>query len=239
MAARPQAPRAVAGACASPLAWSALLAARRQLHVTYVGHSQKDDSPCAPSAVLAELLDSIERSCAPPAGFESARAFVTVRHPLQPWSPRYRLGDDARLFTFGTGAPRAAVAEDGPGPWSQGTIVAPPEPPKATLALDRLADFWWHPCRFFLRHVLRLKPPRQGSADVTTEPFVVSNLERYKLLADAVEHHRPGTRPPDDALALAYALIESGVKGAPVTVEDVAEGRVSAFQDEVDVEMGI
>lgn len=42
-----------------------------------------------------------------------------------------------------------------------------------------------------------------------------------------------------DALALAYALIESGVKGAPVTVEDVAEGRVSEFQDEVDAGMGI
>ncbi|MDP6055938.1 MAG: Gfo/Idh/MocA family oxidoreductase [Dehalococcoidia bacterium] len=42
-----------------------------------------------------------------------------------------------------------------------------------------------------------------------------------------------------DALALAYALMESGVSGAPVTVEDVAEGRVSAFQDEIDASMGI
>jgi predicted dehydrogenase len=42
-----------------------------------------------------------------------------------------------------------------------------------------------------------------------------------------------------DALALAYALMESGVSGTPVTVEDVAEGRASAFQDEIDAEMGI
>ena len=42
-----------------------------------------------------------------------------------------------------------------------------------------------------------------------------------------------------DALALAYALMESGVSGTSVTVEDVAEGRTSKFQDEIDVEMGI
>lgn len=48
-----------------------------------------------------------------------------------------------------------------------------------------------------------------------------------------------GSQEGMDALALAYALMESGASGAPVTLEDVAEGRVSAFQDEIDVEMGI
>ncbi|MDA1258899.1 MAG: Gfo/Idh/MocA family oxidoreductase [Chloroflexi bacterium] len=47
-----------------------------------------------------------------------------------------------------------------------------------------------------------------------------------------------GVREGMDALALAYALMESGLKGAPVTVNDVAEGRVSEFQDEIDIEMG-
>jgi predicted dehydrogenase len=42
-----------------------------------------------------------------------------------------------------------------------------------------------------------------------------------------------------DALALAYALMESGQIGAAVSVEDVAEGRASDFQDEIDAEMGI
>lgn len=41
------------------------------------------------------------------------------------------------------------------------------------------------------------------------------------------------------ALALAYALMESGETGAPVSIEDVVEGRESTFQDEIDVEMGI
>ncbi|MBT3996147.1 MAG: Gfo/Idh/MocA family oxidoreductase [Chloroflexi bacterium] len=48
-----------------------------------------------------------------------------------------------------------------------------------------------------------------------------------------------GPKEGMDALALAYALMESGTSGLPVTVEDVAEGKASAFQDEIDTEMGI
>ena len=48
-----------------------------------------------------------------------------------------------------------------------------------------------------------------------------------------------GPKEGMDALALAYALMESGVSGVPVTAEDVAEGRTSQFQDEIDAEMSI
>ena len=61
-------------------------------------------------------------------------------------------------------------------------------------------------------------------------------------MVDAAESGgQPEVGPQEgmDALALAYALMESGVDGAPVSVEDVAEGRTSAFQDEIDYEMGI
>ena len=48
-----------------------------------------------------------------------------------------------------------------------------------------------------------------------------------------------GPREGMYALALAYALLESGMSGLPVTVDDVVEGKSSAFQDEIDTEMGI
>ena len=48
-----------------------------------------------------------------------------------------------------------------------------------------------------------------------------------------------GPKEGMDALGLAYALMESGAKGAPVSIEDVVEGRESAFQDEIDVDMRI
>jgi predicted dehydrogenase len=64
----------------------------------------------------------------------------------------------------------------------------------------------------------------------------------YLDMVDAAESGgQPEVGPQEgmDALALAYALMESGVDGAPVSVEDVAEGRTSAFQDEIDYAMGI
>ncbi len=65
--------------------------------------------------------------------------------------------------------------------------------------------------------------------------------EYLDMIQAAESGGQPEVGPQEgmDALALAYALMESGATGAPVTVEDVAEGRASAFQDEIDVEMGI
>ena len=48
-----------------------------------------------------------------------------------------------------------------------------------------------------------------------------------------------GSREGMYALALAYALLESGMSGLPVTVDDVVEGRSSVFQNEIDTEMCI
>lgn len=74
--------------------------------------------------------------------------------------------------------------------------------------------------------------------------LIDSKILAYEYL-DMVQAAESGGQPevgPQEgmeALALAYALMESGMSGAPVTVEDVAEGRTSAFQDEIDAEMGI
>ncbi|MBN4064342.1 Gfo/Idh/MocA family oxidoreductase [Dehalococcoides mccartyi] len=57
--------------------------------------------------------------------------------------------------------------------------------------------------------------------------------------AESGQQPEVGPKEGMDALALAYALMESGVSGLPVTVEDVAEGRASAFQNDIDAEMGI
>jgi len=71
-----------------------------------------------------------------------------------------------------------------------------------------------------------------------------SKILAYEYL-DMVQAAESGGQPevgPQegmDALALAYAMMESGVSGMPVTVEDVAEGRASKFQDDIDAEMGI
>jgi hypothetical protein len=40
-------------------------------------------------------------------------------------------------------------------------------------------------------------------------------------------------------LATAYAVIESSVAGRPLTVDEVADGTVSTYQDEIDAHYGL
>ena len=74
-------------------------------------------------------------------------------------------------------------------------------------------------------------------------------LRYSKILAyeynDMIQAAESGGQPevgPEEgmeAIALAYALFESGVKGEPVNVKDITDGSISSYQDEIDNRMGI
>lgn len=193
-----------------------LLAARDRLHLCLVGRSQKDDSPCAPSAVVVELLDQIDRCCHAPPGCATPRDAVVVRHPLQPWSERYRTGDDARLFTF-TRADLEVRGEPGPEPaWAAGPPPSAEGSLPAELTLDDLLSFWWHPCRWFLQHVVRLRVRSDDDVDEPYEPFAVDPLRRWQLQSGTVQRALRGDPPPADAVAhmRATGLLPVGGLGA-------------------------
>ncbi|MEO6594722.1 MAG: exodeoxyribonuclease V subunit gamma [Planctomycetota bacterium] len=223
-----------------------LLAARERLHLTFVGHSAKDDAECAPSVVLAELLDHLDRTCVAPPGFATPRDYVLVRQPLQPWSTRYRSGDDARLFTFVRRPEPEAAVLAAEAPWFRpeaavarapvvsapvvgarvdGTPVdadqAEPEP----IALERLLAFWWHPCRFFLQQSLRLRVRASDDREDDAEPFAIHNLDKYLLQDGAVRSAMRGENPPSDAEALARAtgMLPVGWHGTAVHATIAAE----------------
>ena len=96
----------------------ALLAARRCFIVTYAGRGLRDDAPIPPSVLVDELKDYLGRR------FPGVPA--EIRHPLQPFSPRYFESPDLRargetaasgeagagtmVPTVSTGAPEAADA---------------------------------------------------------------------------------------------------------------------------------
>lgn len=193
-----------------------LLAARQQLHITFVGHSQKDDSECAPSVVLAELLETVERCCLPAEGRGTAREQVVVRHPLQAWSGRYRSGSDTRLFTYGNDASppdEAALIADRP--WFAAPITPLESIAVDAIAFDTLSEFWWHPCRFFLRHCLGVRLPRDSDDDLRTESFAVTGLDHWRLLDAAVRRTLAEKPQPLDPMAHARAggLLPAGGSG--------------------------
>ncbi|MCB9885198.1 MAG: exodeoxyribonuclease V subunit gamma [Planctomycetes bacterium] len=217
----------------------ALLAARERLHICFVGRSQKDDSPCAPSVVLAELLDHVDRTCDSPDA-QPPRDHVLVRHPLQSWSHRYRTGDDPRLFTYAraAGAPAHHELVDEP-PFAAAPVTPPAELLQHELPFDRLLEFWKHPCRFYLQHVLRLRVRRDDDDDLDTEPFAVDHLDRWRLQDSAVRAAQRGDPPPRDPLAAARATGLLPVGGHGVFAFADVDAETEAFLLRVDgLDMG-
>ena len=133
-----------------------LLAAQDRLILAYTGRAVSDNTPCASSVVLDELLDHLDRRSG-----GAARQVVRVEHPLQPFSHRYfEPGRDPRLFTFSTAHARSAHAsrkERRTEPkFVTSPIVVPPPAATATfeLSIRDLAECWCDPARYFCRHAL-------------------------------------------------------------------------------------
>jgi exodeoxyribonuclease V gamma subunit len=133
-----------------------MLAAGDRLVLAYSGRAVSDNSPCAASVVVDELLDHLDRRSG-----GAARATLLVEHPLQPFSPRYfQPGGDPRLFTYSTAHARTAAASHQPRGGDLAFVTAPIEPaardraPTFELTIAELADCWCNASRYFCRQAL-------------------------------------------------------------------------------------
>jgi predicted dehydrogenase len=97
--------------------------------------------------------------------------------------------------------------------------------------LDDLTSTLWNGAR-------RISSYEMDFRDIDSKILAYEYLDMVQA-AESGGQPEVGPQEGMDALALAYGLMESGVSGVPVTVEDVAEGRASQFQDEIDAKMGI
>jgi exodeoxyribonuclease V gamma subunit len=165
----------------------ALLSARRLLHISWVGRSQRDNTAQPPSVLVAQLRDYLD------AGWGSGTsAQRTVEHPLQAFSRRYfeavAGGADPRLFTYASEwrhAHTARAADKSLESLSEPVEKAPEsrdhEPLNLTLA--QLVALLRSPVRFYCRHHLKLVFGDDGQADLQDdESFDDSALERSQWL---------------------------------------------------------
>lgn len=182
----------------------ALLAARRRLLITYVGQSVHDNTERPPSVAVSELLDTIDESFQPvngkaegSAGREPeaaplpeetaapASAQVVVRHPLQPFSPRYFRADrPARLVSYSRRAFRAAAALVEERTHSLAPFIAHPLPALAApreVTVDELARFFERPVQAFLQGRLALSLERGIDTLEDREPIELDSLERWRI----------------------------------------------------------
>lgn len=101
-----------------------LLAARKRLILTHVGRSQRDGAEKAPSVVISELLDTLERTVHvtpavdPAVGTamdpDTVRDHLVVEHRLHPFAPGYFETHSDDLFSYSPASLEAARALLGP-----------------------------------------------------------------------------------------------------------------------------
>jgi exodeoxyribonuclease V gamma subunit len=159
----------------------ALLSARERLIITYVGQSIRDNSEIPPSVVVSELLDTLGESFqAPP----DAEAHIVVRHPLQPFSPRYFGADPDDLFSYAHHYADGARALRGQRRNAPPFVEAPlPLDPAMSreVSIDALARFFENPARAFLQSRLALYLGSDMEAVADREPLELDNLDRWEI----------------------------------------------------------
>jgi exodeoxyribonuclease V gamma subunit len=205
----------------------ALLSARERLLITYPGQSVRDDARLSPSVVVSELCEALVAAEMPQAlaelfhldeqgRLDRALPGLCVKHPLQPFSPRYfdGAGASAGLFSYAREYAEAiTVRRAGTHPRPPLFGQSPIAPPDAD-ALERpvaLAEL----LRFFRDPVAYLMRRRLGVALEAAEPDVP---EREPLELDDLWEWRLGDRLLERRL--------EGIRGAELSLLGRAGGEL-------------
>ncbi|MEF9899092.1 MAG: exodeoxyribonuclease V subunit gamma [Pseudomonas sp.] len=163
----------------------ALLSARDQLYVSWVGRSIRDNSGRPASVLIGQLRDHIaagwhlfgaKEESKLDSGEQLLHA-LTVEHPLQPFSARY-FYKGSNLFSYAREWQALHMASEG-----QSTTDAEllPYENDEALSLPLLQDFLRHPVRHFFSQRLNVFFESLQAPLADEEPFVLDALQRYSL----------------------------------------------------------
>ncbi|WDY58728.1 exodeoxyribonuclease V subunit gamma [Pseudomonas sp. PSKL.D1] len=152
----------------------ALLSARDQLYVSWVGRSIRDNSERPASVLIGQLRDHLAAGWRL-AGADALLHALTQEHPLQPFSPRYFQKGSA-LFSYAHEWQLLhQQTADAVGP----ELVLPPYVSDEALTLTQLQDFLRHPVRHFFSQRLKVFFEALEAPTPDEEPFVLDALQRY------------------------------------------------------------
>jgi exodeoxyribonuclease V gamma subunit len=177
----------------------ALLSARDALHISWVGHSARDNSELPPSVLVGQLRDYLAAGWRAENQSDDLLDTLTTAYPLQPFSRRYfGLDDDARVFTYASEWQLAHRTQAAP------TAIAAllPWQPETALNLGQLQSFLSKPVRYFFNHRLKVHFAEADIASADEEPFALDGLQRHQARQEVLLN----TIDSDDTSdAIAYA----------------------------------
>ena len=179
----------------------ALLSAREQLYISWVGRSIKDDSERPPSVLVGQLQDHLD-SLWTVAGEPDAKVAkaLTIQHPLQPFSRAYFPkangvgeggGDNEHsppkplaevlkarnLFTY----EREWRSAHGVETAEQLQEALPYQAPEEPISLNDLAGFLKKPIDTFYQRRLQVRFEDVKDDDTDNENFDLDGLDRWRL----------------------------------------------------------
>ncbi|HEX7386809.1 MAG TPA: exodeoxyribonuclease V subunit gamma [Castellaniella sp.] len=184
----------------------ALLSARDQLYVSWVGQDIHDNTEQAPSVLVSQLLEHLDRGWVCVNGGPVSEA-LTCRHPLQPFSRRYfpldpQAGPQA-LFTFASEWRNPLAAPDA------GFALSSQDAQLASVHLDDLVRFLRDPVRVFFQERLRVRFEASESEPEDVEPYSRDGLASWKLRQSLLDEMQRSTADHDtDGLGRVF---ESGL----------------------------
>lgn len=192
----------------------ALLSAREQLYISWVGRNVRDHSARAPSVLIGQLRDHLAAGWQTADGADLLQA-LTTEHPLQPFSPRYFAPDAPAapaidgLYSYGRewqAAHAEAATARGPG------APLPAWQPENAQPLRPLADFLAQPVEAFFRQRLQTGLALHAEDTQDDEAFGLDSLQQWTLERDLRAALQPwcDTQPSPAAAraGLADALAE-------------------------------
>jgi exodeoxyribonuclease V gamma subunit len=160
----------------------ALLSARDQLYISWVGRSIRDNSERPASVLIGQLRDHLASGWRLHDVDEDLLEAITQEHPLQPFSARYfHEGDE--LFSY---ANEWQVLHQTSEP-STDIEVLDPYVQEEPLSLGQLQDFLRNPVRHFFSQRLKVYFESAEVPLADEEPFVLDALQRYSLSDSLLE----------------------------------------------------
>ncbi|MFJ3377091.1 exodeoxyribonuclease V subunit gamma [Pseudomonas sp. NPDC086112] len=160
----------------------ALLSARDQLYISWVGRSIRDNSERPASVLIGQLRDHLGSGWRLHDDNDDLLESMTQEHPLQPFSARYfHEGDD--LFSYASEWQVLHQASD----LATDIEVLEPYVQDEPLSLGQLQDFLRNPVRHFFSHRLKVFFEAAEVPLADEEPFVLDALQRYSLSDSLLE----------------------------------------------------
>lgn len=165
----------------------ALLSARDQFYVSWVGRDIHDNAEQAPSVLVSQLMEHLDDGWRCRTGGSVSQALTCV-HPLQPFSRRYFEAGTASgpqaLFTY------AAEWRSRQSPAAPAVSALAPRPSESSLDLAVLVRFLRHPVKAFLQQRLQVGFELDAPQADESEPYALDALQEWQLrqtLLDGVQ----------------------------------------------------